>query len=652
MVEDEQIVALDLVERLSRMGHEVPAAVASAEEAIEAAERLRPDLVLMDIKLRGKMDGIDAAESIRRRFDIPVVYLTAFADDRTLERAKTTEPFGYILKPFQERELHVVIEVALHRHRIARRLMEAEAWRAAVLRSAGDAVLAVGPDGRIRLMNALAEALTGWHENDAIGLPLERVFRVIECPERRRPPWREASYRKLVAKDGTERPVDVESAAIRDSEDHTWGVVWVFRDVSERKRLMDRQRFIAFAGRELSSSLEREALVSKAVRLIARCAADWCAVHLLDEESGQLRIAGYAHARTKMADLGAQLVDAAPLTHDPEGCIARAARLSVSSLEGAISQVLEMSGTDGELARARLTADSLMCAPLVARGRSLGALVLVSERSDRRFTEHDLPFAEELGRLLATAVDNAHLYAAAQRAIRLRDDVLSIVSHDLRSPLVNISLNAEQVLRARGSLSPERALRNAQLILRNADRMTHLIGDLVDVGRIDSGRLSLERRPCRACDIVTEAAALFEAQAAERSITLRVASVLPDVEILCDRDRVLQVFSNLIDNALKLSAERKVIRLRGTVEGPAVEFHVSDEAGGIAPDQVGRIFDQYWQAPHTARKGTGLGLYIAKGIVEAHGGQISVDTRPGAGSDFCFTIPLAPPGEDSPAAPR
>src|SRR5215470_2753915 len=226
VVEDEQIVALELRDRLVRMGHVVPAIVATAEEAVERTERLHPDLVLMDIKLQGEMDGIEAAERIRRKLDIPIVYITAFADDQTVKRAKVTEPYGYLLKPFQERELHVAIEVAIHRHEMARRLRETEAWRIALLRSAGDAVLAVGKDGRVKLMNPLAETLTGWQEQDAIGLELHRVFCVTELPASGSPPWREASNKQLTSRDGVQRPIEMESAPIRDSEDRDLGVVW------------------------------------------------------------------------------------------------------------------------------------------------------------------------------------------------------------------------------------------------------------------------------------------------------------------------------------------------------------------------------------------------------------------------------------------
>ena len=146
---------------------------------------LDPDLVLMDIHLRGGMDGVEAAEAIHNRFDVPVVYLTAYADPATVGRARVTEPYGYVLKPFEERELHVVIEMALYRHRMARKLKESERWLAATLRSIGDGVIAVDGDWRVRFMNPVAERLTGWRVDDAIGRELAEVLRVsITTPPR------------------------------------------------------------------------------------------------------------------------------------------------------------------------------------------------------------------------------------------------------------------------------------------------------------------------------------------------------------------------------------------------------------------------------------------------------------------------------------
>src|SRR5512139_4343433 len=141
IVEDEYIVARDIAARVERQGYRVAEIVASGEDAVTQAGVTRPDLVLMDIKLSGPMDGVEAAEKIRASHDIPVVYLTAFADERTLERAKVTDAFGYLLKPFEERELHITIEMALYKHDVERRMRDNERWLATTLRSIGDGVV-------------------------------------------------------------------------------------------------------------------------------------------------------------------------------------------------------------------------------------------------------------------------------------------------------------------------------------------------------------------------------------------------------------------------------------------------------------------------------------------------------------------------------
>jgi signal transduction histidine kinase len=192
--------------------------------------------------------------------------------------------------------------------------------------------------------------------------------------------------------------------------------------------------------------------------------------------------------------------------------------------------------------------------------------------------------------------------------------------------------------------SQDRVVKHATTIRRNVEQMKRLINDLLDLARIDSGHLSIARKSHQVDDVLLEIASSFEVEASQRSITLNVESPVTPIAVFCDRDRILQVLSNLIGNALKFSANGARIRVTAQTSGQMVQFQVSDEAGGIADEQVQYIFDQYWQAPDTRSRGTGLGLHIAKGIVEAHGGQIWVNSRLGVGSTFFFALPIADPG--------
>jgi len=247
VVGDEGIVAEEIRSRLKRLRYRVAAVVFSGEEAIKKAEETHPDLVLMDIRLRGDIDGVEAAQEIRARFDIPVVYVTAYADEATLQRAKTTEPYGYILKPFEDKELRTGIEVALYKHNIETRLRQSERWLATTLKSIGDAVIATNAKGCVLFMNPVAEALTGWKHKDALGKGLTEVFNIVseETHEVAENPVErviregivvDLANHVLIARDGTEIPIDDSAAPIRDDKGNITGIVLIFYDVSERKR--------------------------------------------------------------------------------------------------------------------------------------------------------------------------------------------------------------------------------------------------------------------------------------------------------------------------------------------------------------------------------------------------------------------------------
>ena len=217
--------------------------------ALKEVEDKNPDLVLMDIVLDGEMDGIETAKHIRSRFNIPVVYLTAYSDENILERAKITEPFGYVIKPFNERELRINIEIALYKHKMERELKESEQWLAATLKSLGEAVIATDKKGIIKIMNPFAEVLTGWTREEALGKPLATVFNVIsegtdkqiEDPVtkaiRQESFYGLADHTVLIAKDGVRIPVDIIGTAIKDDRDSIIGVVLIFYDIIERIRM-------------------------------------------------------------------------------------------------------------------------------------------------------------------------------------------------------------------------------------------------------------------------------------------------------------------------------------------------------------------------------------------------------------------------------
>ena len=248
IVEDENIVTMELKARLPALGYSIAAVASSGEEAIARVVETRPDLALMDIRLKGSIDGVEAAERIRTLYDVPVVFLTAYSDDATLQRVKTTEPFGYLIKPFEERELHSTIEMALYKHAMESRLKAQERWLAAILTSIGDAVIATDCQEAVEFMNPVAEALTGWSQAMALGRRSAEILTLVDethvpvaSPISQALQTGTASDSGdgtlLLARNGTEFPVDYNAAPLRNEAGEITGAVLVLRNTTERKRM-------------------------------------------------------------------------------------------------------------------------------------------------------------------------------------------------------------------------------------------------------------------------------------------------------------------------------------------------------------------------------------------------------------------------------
>ncbi|MEO7217438.1 MAG: ATP-binding protein [Gemmatimonadaceae bacterium] len=268
-------------------------------------------------------------------------------------------------------------------------------------------------------------------------------------------------------------------------------------------------------------------------------------------------------------------------------------------------------------------------------GNSIGRIVL-DVWSDRVADEVVL---DQLALLVAGALENIRLYRAAQRAARARDDVLAIVSHDLRNPLHTIVLSASYLAEVFLNDLPEAALQQTQIIKRAVDRANRLIQDLLDVSRIEGGGFSITAEPISPETLLNDAyeAMMSTASAARVTLQCRSDPDLPDV--LADRERLQQIFTNLIGNAVKFTPAGGTITVTATENGPfSVRFAVSDTGQGISADNLPHIFDRFWQARHATRTGAGLGLAIAKGIVEAHGGTISAESETGLGTEIAFEL--------------
>ncbi|WP_437781308.1 ATP-binding protein [Sorangium sp. So ce1097] len=411
-----------------------------------------------------------------------------------------------------------------------------------------------------------------------------------------------------------------------------------------------RAAFLSEASRLLSSSLNYEATLVRVARLPVPFVADWCMVDMMEREA-MLRRAVVVHADPHKSELARLLQGQTPMDSVLPSGVARV-------LETGEAVLCEVSGAPAAAERGPDARDSeppasaseallrelglrrYISVPLITRGTMLGVLTIASGRDDLLYGAEDRALAEELGRRAALAIDNARLYESAQRAIRAREELVAVVSHDLKSPLATIVMNTS-ILRRKLPNSDEAAdlRRPVERIQKSADRMNRLIRDLLDLAKLDGGHISIQPAPHDVAVLMSDAIELLREEAAEKSLRIDQGVEVGVERALCDRERVLQVIANLVGNAIKFTPAGGEVALRAEPWGKEVLVSVRDTGPGIPEDQRARIFERYWQAKETAHKGTGLGLSIAKALVEVHGGRIWVESKVGEGSTFFFTLP-------------
>jgi signal transduction histidine kinase/FixJ family two-component response regulator len=337
-----------------------------------------------------------------------------------------------------------------------------------------------------------------------------------------------------------------------------------------------------------------------------------CDVTIVDAEGTHT-----AHLDEAPTGLGAVCLSSAEMARDPDAP-ARATRLGLPG-----------------------PARGWLLATLADPARQVIGFVHLTGKCDGEFEARDESLLAQLAQLAGTALNNARLLQQAQAETRLREDMIAVVSHDLRNPLNVVSLGTKAMLSGLQPLDPA-VRKKIERIDRAANQMRALIDDLLDLSRIKSGQLELTVQPFAARALVEDSVDAVRPLAQEKGIGLEMDVGGARHSVRCDPSRLRQVFSNLIGNALKFTPPGGRIRVAAQDRGDAVSFSVSDTGPGIPAEHQARIFERYWQAPETARLGAGLGLFIAKGIVDAHGGAIALESAPGAGSTFSFTIPIEP----------
>jgi signal transduction histidine kinase/PAS domain-containing protein len=446
--------------------------------------------------------------------------------------------------------------------------------------------------------------------------------------------------------DGTRGTMLVSSAPIRDRNENLIAAAVIFHDISERKQVEKALRFLSTTSKLLAESMDPEETLCRTATLCVPDLADCSFATLLRNDQTIQKVALVTADPEKAARAGEKMASLPVDRHASHG-LAQVLRTAESEFVPIMTDAFlaEMVTTPSALEWfQQVGMRSYLCVPLLSRGRVLGTLSLAMTTPDRRLTRRDLETAEEIGRRAGVALENAQLYEQARRAIEARQKVLAVVSHDLRNPLTAIDMNATLLLRkCPPGKEGERARQPVQRIIDSAQRMAGLIKDLLDTSSIDAGRFAVDMQDHDLDAVLTEALEMFRRRATQKSIRLRKGRGTPQAMIQCDRERILQVLSNLIGNAVKFTEKGGSISVGAQMTSDHVLVAVHDTGPGISEKDLPHIFDFYWQTEATARhhKGLGLGLAIAKEIVQAHGGLIWAESNPGQGSRFFFTLPVA-----------
>jgi PAS domain S-box-containing protein len=545
-----------------------------------------------------------------------------------------------------------VVEARLRsQQRVEDALRASEAKFSGILGIAADAIITVDGAQRIVHFNRGAEEIFGYKTADALGRHLNiliparyrtghdaHMLRFAQAPETSRQMGERREIFGLRS-DGSEFPAEASISKLVERDGILFTVV--LRDITERVRSAENERFLASAGATLAQSLDFDEAARAIADLPVPRLADACIVDIIGANDTLRRFASTRHRESLTPAL--HTIAAHPLDWDSPSPIVDAIRRRRRELASSIdAEWLEANEEPALVGPWReLGAHSLMALPLVRGDEVFGAMTLIVVDPDRSFTTDQRALADKFATVASTTLENARLYGQAQSANRARDEMLGIVSHDLRNPISAIGMCA----RVLEENAPESASERAALlgtIRESATWANRLIQDLLDVASIERGQLSLQTRREDPAQIVLQALHMFEVEAEHHGISLdaQLPTNLPLVE--ADSARIVQVLGNFLRNAIKFTPRGGRITVSAQQSEGRLTFSVRDTGPGISDDNQARVFDRFWHLSDGARaRGTGLGLSIAKGIVEAHGGRIWLDSVLGDGSTFAFSLPAA-----------
>lgn len=560
-------------------------------------------------------------------------------------------------------ELAVRAALAVDNARLFQAIQRGRDQLDAILQGVDDGITAQDPAGRVIYANEEGARAMGCASTRAmLATPLPELFERVEVlDEEGRPVPLEAlpGFRALRGRGAPEASVCfryratgevrwfvMKAVPVFDDNGAVELVITISQDVTERRRNERAERALVNVSAALGESLDHAVTLSKVARIVVPSFAAFCFVHLSDGD-GAIQPVATAHADPTHVEAFLELDRLFPPDlldpHGPGKVIHTGEPDLVRDSAGFFAE-LSSHERAREHARlfARLGIRSLLCVPLSARGRTLGAITFVASPLVASYDERDLAFATELGRRAGLAVDNARLYSETRDAVRARDDFLTVASHELKTPLTSMLLAVQSILRGarRGddARAPEPLLAKLAIVDRQSQRLAQLVEQLLDISRVTAGRLVLELEEFELIELCRAVLTRHEddLRAAGCSIDLRAEA---PIEVRWDRTRIEQVLTHLLSNAIKFG-RGKPIEVEITAASGRVTLRVRDHGIGIESADQGRIFQRFERAVSARHYGGfGMGLWISRRVVEMLGGTIRVESSPAAGSTFTVELP-------------
>lgn len=644
IVEDENIVGIDLKQTLTKLNYAVLGIVRTGEDAIKLAIEKNPDLILMDIMLEGKITGIEAAKQIREKIDVPVIYLTAYADDKTIEDAKLTDPFGYLLKPYDERNLHSSIEMALYKHHLNLKLKESEE-RYRTLVELSPVAIGIHSEGKVVYANSAAVKLFGAEsDNELIGksimdlvypsfkdLVQERVKRATVLKQRL-----DSIEEKFLRLDGKE--IDVEVSALPTVFEGKDAVQVVIRDISEIKK----KERIHQATVKILQSVDLSTTLDQQFSYLHKTLIDFI-------EAKNVSFALYDKATDCVSfPYFNDEFEEKPNTRKYENGLikytidsARIQLLSKKEIEGLINK--KLISTKEKLPK------KLMAVPLPLDDSTTMVIVIKEYLNEQYLSEKELELISSITLPLTRAIERKILEEEKKDTLlkleelnQTKDNFFSIISHDLRSPFDSILGFTEILKNEFDELTPGEINLYLDSLYQSSRHIYSLLNNLLQYSRFQLGKSEFKPRTLNLNDIINKNIEILSGIALKKEITIS-SSISEEINIFADDDMTNSIILNLLTNAIKFTPRNGEVKIFANRDQDFIRVSIQDNGIGMGDKALKKLFrlDAKKSTPGTENEtGTGLGLLIVKQYIEKLGGTISVISQAFKGSTFSFTLPL------------